>query len=665
LERTQIRPRRGYLEPGTQLSGIYQIDAPLAAGGMGEVYRGHSIQTGDAVAIKVIKADFAENESALELFRKEARALHNLQHEAIVRYFVFAVDRDLQRPYLAMEYVEGLSLSDMARAGPMPTDQAMALRARIALGLHAAHERGIIHRDVSPDNIIMPQNDVRQAKIIDFGIARSTALGAGTIIGGGVAGKYSYMSPEQANGGEVGAKSDIYSFGLVLAEALRGKPIDMGGSLGDVIRKRMTVPDLSDIDARIRPLLESMLQPEPANRPDSMRAVADWTPGGRAEKAAAPPPPQVVAARRRTGLYAILGGLLVLAGGAGVYVAATMWAWTTPPKPPVSEPPALAPPSLSPAPPALTPADAPPAKIEPAVPPAGPVDANAGMSGGAMGGMSGGMATQGGMSGQGGMSATNGAGGAGQPGMGGVAGSNEPAPTAPGGQQTASNTGDGPLFKAPTTDLAPVAQPERIEQMGKYLRDFQGGDCFIARPLALSASTAEVEGVATDAAPLEKLNDGFRQQFGFEPSIGAWLIAPGQCAVTTFLAKARIDPAIAPRVELGATQLRSGQYLTGLVEAPKERAVEVLQISDDGEAQNITNLVRNTAARSFNLRVERAGAGSGAKPQLILAIASPQPLAALRTSRPVAAERLLAAALAEIATRGYAVGVTLRAYNLD
>ncbi|MBK9083181.1 MAG: serine/threonine protein kinase [Rhizobiales bacterium] len=648
---------------------------------MGEVYRGHSIQTGDAVAIKVIKADFAENESALELFRKEARALHNLQHEAIVRYFVFAVDRDLQRPYLAMEYVEGLSLSDMARAGPMPIDQALALRQRIALGLHAAHERGIIHRDVSPDNIIMPQNDVRQAKIIDFGIARSTALGAGTIIGGGVAGKYSYMSPEQANGGEVGAKSDIYSFGLVLAEALRGKPIDMGGSLGDVIRKRMTVPDLSDIDARIRPLLESMLQPEPANRPDSMRAVADWAPGGRAEKAtAAPPPPQVVAARRRTGLYAILGGLLVLAGGAAVYVAATMWAWTTPPKPPAPEPPSLAPPSLSPAPPALTPPEAPPGKTEPATPPAGGVDANAGMSGGMAGGMGAGGMGAGGMgagmgagmgSGVGGMASGGMAsGGMASGGMagGGMAGMGEPVappPAPPGGQQTASTAGDGPLFKAPTTDLAPVTQPERIEQMGKYLRDFQGGDCFIARPLALSAQAAEVEGIATDAAPLEKLNDGFRQQFGFEPSIGAWLIAPGQCAVTTFLAKARIDPAIAPRVELGATQLRSGQYLTGLVEAPKERTVEVLQISDDGEAQNITALLRNAGPRSFNLRVERASAGSGAKPQLIVAIASPQPLAALRTARPVAAERLLAAALAEIATRGYAVGVTVRAYNLD
>ncbi|MBL8587125.1 MAG: serine/threonine protein kinase, partial [Methylobacteriaceae bacterium] len=331
---------------------------------MGEVYRGHSIQTGDAVAIKVIKADFAENESALELFRKEARALHNLQHEAIVRYFVFAVDKDLQRPYLAMEFVEGQSLSDMLRAGPMPFDQAMALRARIALGLHAAHERGIIHRDVSPDNIIMPHNDVRAAKIIDFGIARSTALGAGTIIGGSVAGKYSYMSPEQANGLEIGAKSDIYSFGLVLAEALRGKPIDMGGSLGDVIRKRMSVPDLSDVDARARPLLAAMLEPDPERRPESMRAVAEWTPAGASSAApksasgAAPAPkpaPADAGATKSVAPMAIAALALIIALGGGLWVAGPMLGLWGPTPAPTPSPQAAAPP-LAPATPAPAPA---------------------------------------------------------------------------------------------------------------------------------------------------------------------------------------------------------------------------------------------------------------------------------------------------------------------
>ncbi len=118
--------------------------------------------------------EMAENEAALALFRREAAALHHLPHEAIVRYFVFTVEPALQRPYLAMEFVDGRSLSDMLADGPLTFEALLKLMRRIASGLQAAHEREIIHRDVSPDNIIVPLSDVTRAKIIDFGIARST-----------------------------------------------------------------------------------------------------------------------------------------------------------------------------------------------------------------------------------------------------------------------------------------------------------------------------------------------------------------------------------------------------------------------------------------------------------------------------------------------------------
>src|SRR5262245_38652785 len=267
---------RGRISPGTRLNGIFEIDHPLASGGMGEVYKGHTIQTGDAVAIKMLRSDMAENEAALALFRKEASALHNLHHDAIVRYFVFTVEPVLQRPYLAMEFVEGQSLSDLLRQGPLTFEAARTLMMRVAAGLQAAHERGIIHRDVSPDNIIIQAGDVARAKIIDFGIARSTRLGAGTVIGSGFAGKYNYVSPEQLGlyGGDVGARSDIYSLGLVLVEALTGQAIDMGGNQADVVEKRRRVPDLKHIDLRIQPLIERMLQPNPADRPLSMAEVA-------------------------------------------------------------------------------------------------------------------------------------------------------------------------------------------------------------------------------------------------------------------------------------------------------------------------------------------------------------------------------------------------------
>ena len=154
------------------------------------------------------------------------------------------------------------------------------LKDRIAAGLHAAHQHGIVHRDVSPDNIIVPDGDVRRAKIVDFGIARSTRAGDRTIIGGGFAGKYNYVSPEQLGlyGGMVTARSDIYSLGIVLAQCLTGQQMDMGGSEFEVIEKHRVVPDLGAIKWRYRQLLIRMLQPDPKDRPESMAEIAAWRP---------------------------------------------------------------------------------------------------------------------------------------------------------------------------------------------------------------------------------------------------------------------------------------------------------------------------------------------------------------------------------------------------
>ena len=243
---------------GTRLNGIYEIDHLIAKGGMGEVYKGHAIETGDSVAIKMIRTDLAESADALGLFRKEAAALHNLHHEAIVRYFVFTIDPVLGNPYLAMDFVDGQSLGERIKEGPLSNDELDILRKRIAGGFQAAHELGIIHRDVSPDNIILPSGNISRAKIIDFGIARSTAAGSATIIGSGFAGKYKYASPEQLGmqGGDVNARSDIYSFGLVLAEAATGSALDMSGTQVEIIAKRQRVPDLTAVNARLRPLIE-------------------------------------------------------------------------------------------------------------------------------------------------------------------------------------------------------------------------------------------------------------------------------------------------------------------------------------------------------------------------------------------------------------------------
>ncbi len=266
----------GGVPAGTQLNGIYEIEKRIATGGMGEVYVARD-QSGKKFAIKMILPEHANNQVILDLFHKEADTLHDLNHPAIVRYYVFTTDPALGRPYLAMEFAGGPSLADRLRDGPMNESDLKVLRNRVAGGLHAAHQLGIIHRDISPDNIILVDGEVEKAKIIDFGIAK-TQSAEGTLIGSGFAGKLNYVSPEQLGleGGVVTGKSDIYSLGLVFAEAATSRPLPMGGSQVEVVDKRRTIPDLSQIPAFIRPLIESMVQPSPANRPYDMDAVANW-----------------------------------------------------------------------------------------------------------------------------------------------------------------------------------------------------------------------------------------------------------------------------------------------------------------------------------------------------------------------------------------------------
>ncbi|GAB5378510.1 MAG: hypothetical protein AcusKO_49720 [Acuticoccus sp.] len=273
-EPTQVTGFGLTIPPGTRLNGIFEIERQIGAGGMGMVYRAHNVETGDAVAIKIVRVEMAGNEQVLALFRKEAAVLHRLLHDAIVRYYLFTSDPDIGRPYLATEFVDGTSLSDMGAIG---RDDVLALADRLASGLQAAHDVAIFHRDISPDNVILPGRDVRKAKIIDFGIARAAAVGGGTVIGDQIAGKFDYMSPEQLGlyGGQVDARSDIYSLGIVLSEAVLGRGLGMGGSQLEVIEKRRKVPDLSTVEPRLRALLTQMLQPRPEDRIATMAAVAE------------------------------------------------------------------------------------------------------------------------------------------------------------------------------------------------------------------------------------------------------------------------------------------------------------------------------------------------------------------------------------------------------
>jgi hypothetical protein len=264
------------LAPGTLLGNTYIIEGLLARGGMGEVYRARHVELGSEHAIKIMLPSLAEDPKIVQLFREEARKLGRLNNDAVVDYEGFFRDEHGLR-YLVTEFVPGESLEQVLHRRRLESDEVLRLRDRLALGLAAAHEMGIVHRDVSPENILLPGGNIDRAKLIDFGIAKSTDPAGLTIIGSDFAGKYSYVSPEQVGlfGGRIDLRSDIYSLGLVMAAAAIGfgRKLDMGNSAPTMLAARQRVPDLSEVPASLRPVIARMLEPRPDDRPSSMRAL--------------------------------------------------------------------------------------------------------------------------------------------------------------------------------------------------------------------------------------------------------------------------------------------------------------------------------------------------------------------------------------------------------
>lgn len=260
---------------GRMINNNYKVLELISAGGMGEVYRGEGV-LGDPVAIKIVLESLAQDDKVLTLFKREARILAQLNDDAIVRYFNFVKDADLDRYCLIMEFIEGIPLSDqVAKKGPISVDEARRLMRRLARGLDKAHKREVTHRDLSPDNVMLPEGDVDKAVLIDFGIAKSTEMTEGTLHGQ-FAGKFKYISPEQLGhfDGAISPRTDVYGMALLLASALRGTALDMGTSVVDAVNARREIPKLDGVPLELRPLLAHMLEPDPNDRPASMQDVA-------------------------------------------------------------------------------------------------------------------------------------------------------------------------------------------------------------------------------------------------------------------------------------------------------------------------------------------------------------------------------------------------------
>jgi tRNA A-37 threonylcarbamoyl transferase component Bud32 len=230
---------------GMQLSGRYRLDAQVGAGGMSTVYRAFDSTLERRVAIKLMHRDIAADSDQLERFRREARAVAQLSHPHIVG--VIDAGEDEGRPYIVFEYVEGETLKDrIRRMGRLPVDEAIAYAIEIARALGAAHARGIVHRDVKPQNVLVDEEG--SAKVTDFGIARSMD-DSGLTAEGRVLGTTDYVSPEQALGHEVNGQSDLYSLGIVLYEMLTGDVPFHGENQVSVAMKHVR-EDLPDVQRR-------------------------------------------------------------------------------------------------------------------------------------------------------------------------------------------------------------------------------------------------------------------------------------------------------------------------------------------------------------------------------------------------------------------------------
>ena len=208
------------MQPITTINGRYVTAELLGGGGMAQVFLARDEVLERDVAVKVLRAQYAEDEEFVERFRREALGVASLSHPNIVQVYDRGVSED-GRYYIAMEYVPGGTLKDrIVRDGPLHPDTALALAVQIAEALGAAHERGLIHRDVKPQNVLLTASGA--VKVADFGIARAAAA---VVISAtsAVLGTARYMSPEQAMGREVGPPSDLYSLGVVLYEMLTGE----------------------------------------------------------------------------------------------------------------------------------------------------------------------------------------------------------------------------------------------------------------------------------------------------------------------------------------------------------------------------------------------------------------------------------------------------------
>jgi hypothetical protein len=318
------------LSAGTKL-GPYEIVAPLGAGGMGEVYRARDTRLDRTVAIKVLPAHLSSEPQRRERFEREARAIAALNHPHICT--LYDVGREGDTDYLVMELVEGETLAQRVRKGPLPNDLVLQYAIEIAAALDKAHRSGITHRDLKPSNIMLTKSGT---KLLDFGLAKLTRETAATnatlttltaadhsLTGeGNIVGTLQYMAPEQLEGKEVDARTDIFAFGTVVYEMATGRKAFEGKSHASLIAKILEIdpPPISSLRRMTPPALDRVvkkcLAKDPDDRWHSARDLCDelkWIAEG-GERAGI----VETDSRKRWALFAGVACVLVAAAAAAV-----------------------------------------------------------------------------------------------------------------------------------------------------------------------------------------------------------------------------------------------------------------------------------------------------------------------------------------------------------
>jgi serine/threonine-protein kinase len=261
------------------LAGRYRLTDRIAAGGMGEVWRGEDDLLTRSVAVKLLPTGRAGDEAFLARFRAEARYAASLSHPGIARVYDYGESAEFGGAFLVMELVNGEPLSAiLARAGRLSPDATLDIISQAARALDAAHQAGIVHRDIKPGNLLVAAGGT--TKITDFGIATAVAAAQASHLTetGMVMGTAMYVSPEQATGAQVTEASDIYSLGVVAYECLAGHPPFTASEPLAIAfaHKHEPVPALPpDVPPPVSDLVYHMLAKTPAERPASVRVVAD------------------------------------------------------------------------------------------------------------------------------------------------------------------------------------------------------------------------------------------------------------------------------------------------------------------------------------------------------------------------------------------------------